>query len=540
MKLLSKLLTKKTSWLFPWGLIALFIAFVAVWFRFWQLGQNPSGMSWDEAYLGYVGKMMIETRRDDFGRFLPVVFESFGDFKAPLAVYLTGISTTIFGLSPWAVRLPFAVFGLATVAVVGGILGARTKSWAWSLLGAWLLTTLPWHIHFSRIGFEAGIALFGFALFLLGWQVLRDGEASLAKRMSGWASITLGVWIALYVYHSSKVVLPLAALAIGSWEIWFQAKIWRKRILEIVAASSIATIGLIPFMWGVLNGGLNRASQTLFWHSLLPNETIWQKGIENLTSHLGPGFWIFGATDTLRHGNGVHGVATITMVLALIAGTAWLLWKRQPSDDVLPLRRNSKAHTTHTDLWLWAVLTLIGLLPAVLGADVPHPNRALLAAVPFIVLLTLTLRLVWRNLQGNTRQLVMAIVLLFSALETARYWQNLTLHYAADSSAAWLDGTREVSWWAATQASRGSSVAMTTATGEPDIFFAFVTDWPYDRYRWYDFGNVRFVEQNSLADSGAQYLISILEIDHLDYTLLNIVPREDGLPAYLIYVRSTE
>lgn len=525
-------------WLLPWGLILAFTLFVAAWFRLWDLGTNPTGLSWDEAYLGYVGKMVVQTHRDEFGVFMPTVFKSFGDYKAPLAIYLSGISTTLFGLSTWAVRLPFALAGVMSVGVITAVVGVRTKSWGWGLLAGWLLATLPWHIHFSRVGFESGLALLGYCLFLLGWQVVRHPELVDWRRLAGWSSLLFGAWWALYVYHSAKVVIPLAGVSLAIWELSSAPSYWLKRWREILSVGALGIIGLAPFLLSLIQGSTTRANQVVFWKDLLPQETVWHRLFENITVHLGPSFWVNGATDSLRHGNGIHGVVTLTMITALLGGVALLLWVRQPHSFLKSFISWKKSNgEKHTDLWLWAWLCFVGLIPAILGAEIPHANRALLAVAPFIILTTLTLRLVWQYVQGNTRQLIIAMVLLFSALETANYWKDLMTNYPARSAAAWLEGNTAASQWAASQASGNRSVVVTKEYGEPEIFFAFVTNWSFDRYRWRDFGKVSFADQDKLEEFGAQAVVSAQPLDSSKYTLEGTIDRTDGLPAYWLYQR---
>lgn len=524
------------NWVFPWGMIATFIFLVTAWFRFWELGSSPTGITWDEAFLGYVGKMVITTRRDDYWRLLPLVFESFGDFKAPLAVYITGLSTTVLGLSPWAVRLPFAIAGTLTVGVTGALMGLRTKSWGWALLSSWFLATLPWHIHFSRVGFESGMALFGFSLVLLAWQMLRQPRLSLPTKWLAWILVWCGTWGALYVYHSSKIVIPAAAILIGAWELIFHWKIWKTRLLEIGAGIGVGVIGLIPFLWSLTQGGTTRGTQTFFWnqasHMSAPRELL-----HNIVSHLSPDFWVFGATQTLRHGTGVAGVSTITLCLALLIGLGWIIWLQQSRGRGT---FSSWFASLQSDLWIWGALTGVGILPALLGSEVPHSNRAFLAAVPLIVLTVLILKHMWETLQGNTKQLVIACVILFSFLETAAFWQDLTTSYNERSATAWLDGNLDVSRWAVSRAAAGETVTVTTEYGQPQIFYAFVTDLAPEKYRWKDYGGVSFASEDIVVKSQSDSIATAKKIESDNYILEGTIDREDGLPAFWLYKRISD
>src|SRR3989339_1391649 len=92
-------------------LLYLIIA-LSIFLRFWQLGQNPPSLTWDEAAWGYNAYSLGIDGRDEFGRFLPIDYlESFGDFKPPVYAYLDIIPVKIFGLNEFAVRFASAFFG---------------------------------------------------------------------------------------------------------------------------------------------------------------------------------------------------------------------------------------------------------------------------------------------------------------------------------------------------------------------------------------------------------------------------------------------
>lgn len=540
---------KTQTWLFPWGLIAAFILFVATFLRFSHLGTLPQGMTWDEAFLGYVGKMVITTGRDEHEDFLPIVFRSFGDYKAPLGVYLTGVSTSLFGLTPLATRLPYALAGVLTVGLVGGITWLRTRSWGWSLLAAWILAILPWHVHFSRLAFESGLAVFFFALFLMSWQALRQtAVVALKTKILWWSLLLTGVLGSIYVYHSSKIVLPLSILTIGIWEVFTAWPMWRARWREIFSAGVIGIMGLGPFFWSLQTGGLNRASQTLFWHHLHTQESWISRLAENILAHMSWDFLVLGAADTLRHGTGYAGVLTATQLIALILGATWLLWKHftKNSQTDLPTsqtsrwafwRKASAPELAADGIILWSLLTIIAFIPAIIGFEVPHPNRALLAVVPLTILATEGVKRLQATLQGNARQTLLATLILFTALESAAFWHDLTTEYPARSSAAWMEGRVEMSRWAGETAQNGTSVAITRDLGEPEIFFGFANDWPIERYRARDFGGVIFVDQDQLTNQNAARLVSSQPLTEPDLTLLTEIKRRDGLTQYWIYAR---
>jgi len=151
-----------------WLLVLIFVFFAGS-LKFYKLGQIPSGMTWDEAAIAYNGFAIASVHRDEWLEFMPVSFRSFGDYKAPLAIYLNGLFTSVFGLNLWAIRLPFALAGCLTT--IGGILLVwllvKNKVICLKFLSLSQATALasifwsfsPWHLLFSRVGFESGMAL---------------------------------------------------------------------------------------------------------------------------------------------------------------------------------------------------------------------------------------------------------------------------------------------------------------------------------------------------------------------------------------------
>src|SRR3989344_3496317 len=96
-------------------LLLTIIIVIASVLRLWQLGQVPISPDLDEAALGYNAYSILQTGRDEYGKFLPIVLRSFDDYKPALYSYLTIPSILIFGLNVFAVRLPSAIFGILTV-----------------------------------------------------------------------------------------------------------------------------------------------------------------------------------------------------------------------------------------------------------------------------------------------------------------------------------------------------------------------------------------------------------------------------------------
>lgn len=185
-----------------WIIFCIFLlAFVL---RFWQLGENPSSLDWDEASLGYNAYSILKTGKDEYGNFFPLSIRSFNDYKPPLYTYLTTIPVAIFGLNEFSTRFISALLGSLTVIIAYFLIKElfRNKSFIFYLLFLIFFAISPWHIQFSRIAFEANTALFfvicGIWLFLKG-----------IKKEKYFILSFIFFALSLYSYHSPRLVVPL-------------------------------------------------------------------------------------------------------------------------------------------------------------------------------------------------------------------------------------------------------------------------------------------------------------------------------------------
>lgn len=226
------------------------IILVAILLRFYKLGTNPPGLYWDEAVFGYDAYSILKTAHDHHGRFLPLFFESFGDWKLPVYHYLLVPSIAIFGLSEFAVRFPSALLGTLTVLFFYFLVKKLTNNLNLSLFCTLFLAISPWHIQFSRGGFESTVGLFfvvsGIYLFLLG----RLTFAFLLLIFS------------MYSYHAYRIFTPLlvtAALIIY----WPKIKDKTTKVLPSLIFSIVLLIPLIIFTFSP-QGRARAISQSAF------------------------------------------------------------------------------------------------------------------------------------------------------------------------------------------------------------------------------------------------------------------------------------
>lgn len=151
---------------FPILILIISIA-IGSFFRFYKIGETPAGVYVDEAALGYNAFSILKTGKDEFGKFMPIMFRSFATFQSPIYTYLTVPFVSIFGLSAFSTRLPSAIFGVLTIPLLYLLVkklypnvNRDLRSEIFPAFSALFLAISPWHIQYSRTAYETNIALF--------------------------------------------------------------------------------------------------------------------------------------------------------------------------------------------------------------------------------------------------------------------------------------------------------------------------------------------------------------------------------------------
>lgn len=224
---------KKLQWntLFFFSIIIL-----ACSLRLFQLDQVPPGVNRDEAALGYNAYSLLMTGKDEYGRFFPLSFQSFGDWKLPVYIYESAISVKLLGLNTFAVRLPSVIAGVISVILSFFLVKELFGKTSFALLTMFLFAISPWSLHLSRVASEANtavcIVLAGVLLFLKG------------IKKNNWLILLAAMLFALSfgTYASNYIFTPLLVLGL--------VFLYRKKIIK----NRFGIMALIVFI--VLSGFL--------------------------------------------------------------------------------------------------------------------------------------------------------------------------------------------------------------------------------------------------------------------------------------------
>lgn len=341
-------------------IILTFIVIVAAFLRLWQLGNVPPSPNWDEVSLGYNAYSILETGKDEYGKFLPLVLRSYDDYKPALYTYLTIPSVYFFGLNTFATRLPSALMGVVAVIAVYFLVNElfknqKTKKFILynfnftfgeivAVLTSFFLAISPWSVQFSRVAYEANS---GVTLNIIMVFFFLKGLKN--PKFLGLSAIFAGLGI--YAYQSEKAFVPLLVAAL--------VLIFRKQLFAIPRRylSLSILVGLIvvlPMFFYIFTNkeSLIRVTGTSMFNyktEFLPKYTDWlqqdkEKGdylgavlenrrfvyakriISNYLVHFDPNFLFAGVGDIQRHHAPNSGLIYFFEIPLILAGIYFLVF----------------------------------------------------------------------------------------------------------------------------------------------------------------------------------------------------------------------
>lgn len=249
-------------------LLLFLILTLALVLRFYRLGDWPPLYS-DEASYGYNAYSILTTGRDEWGKFLPLTIQSFGDYKPPMTAYLIIPSIAIFGLNEFAVRFPSALLGTLTVLLIYFL--AKEIHRGVALPAALLLAISPWHIHFSRMSMLVGIENFFLTLGVYAFIKFLKSPRWLFISVVSFAA-------AIHTYYGSRVTVPL--LVIGLSLLFYKSILSHKRTVIVSAVAGL--ILLAPLFWAMVRDPqtlLGRAKYMSIFYNDSVRSQLWKTSV---------------------------------------------------------------------------------------------------------------------------------------------------------------------------------------------------------------------------------------------------------------------
>lgn len=477
------------------------ITILAAILRFYHISSNPPGLYADEISFGYNAYSLLKTARDEYGIFLPAAIRSFDDYKTPLYAYLLIPSILIFNLTEIAVRLPSAIFGTLSVPLIYLISLKIFKRKKISLFGALLLAISPWHLQFSRAGFEANVMVFfevlGFTLFLYSKNRLKFLLAS---------AISFG--LAFNSYHAARIWIPLFFLAIA----FFYRKDILGSIYKITLSLLIFALFIIPTVLNFKQALIRGKEVSIFGKENAPKEFV-----QNYLAHFSPTFLFFSGDSIGRHSVSGMGELYVFQIPFVIIGIVALLKKTD---------RNYKLLLT------WLILSPI---PASIATPVPHALRSI-TSIPLWSIITAVGAVSFLNskIEKHFKYAAILLVGLIFAYNVFTYLHLYHIHYPKEKAADWSAGTKDMVLYVNDIKKSSENIYVTKDNGIPYIYFLFYTKYDPKTYQQEHGDNNHFDNYTfykgvwNFADTG-EYLVVADPGSHPGNLMKEIFINEDDL-----------
>lgn len=461
-------------------ILIILILLLAFLLRVYKVGEYPTGLNADEAAIGYNAYSLLETGKDEFGHSWPINFQSFNDFKPGLYFYFVLPFVKIFGLNELAVRLPSVILGTLTVLVVYLFvrrlkLNESPKNAEFlALATSFLLAISPWHLHFSRGGWESNASLF----FIVLGVYLFFSSLENPKRF---AFCALSFELSMYTYHSARIISPLLLLGLA---LFYKKDIFKKEKIKYVGtAIIIALITAIPLIKTFTSSeGTSRfsgvgifADQGPFWRvnelrgqhadlsglfpKILHNKVI-EYGVlffDNWMRHFNGNFLFINGDEIQRNRIPEMGQMYFVEIPFLILGIYFLLKNRPKNWQFL--------------LW-W-----LGISPAAsaLTFQSPHAIRALNMVIPLVILTGYGIAQSFFWLKSKTRlyQVLSIMYLVLFAWNFSYYLHQYYAHYHQTYPSAWEDGFKNMVSYLSENQEKYDKIYITDKYDQPYILTAF-------------------------------------------------------------------
>lgn len=187
-------------------LLIILVTLLGGFLRFYKNTINPPSLNGDEISMAYDAYSLLQTGRDQYGKFLPITFQSVGDYKNPVPIYLMTIPIKLFGLTDFAVRFQNAFFGTLMIPLIFIFLLKVLKDKLVAITAALFLAVSSWHIYYSRVEYETLIASFFVLLGIWAFMKIEEGRK--------WAFIS-GFFLTLTMYTAPapRLFVPIFVLA---------------------------------------------------------------------------------------------------------------------------------------------------------------------------------------------------------------------------------------------------------------------------------------------------------------------------------------
>ena len=442
------------------------ITFLGLILRLYNVDKIPRGFFCDEAATGYNAYTILKRGVDEYGKSFPLLFNSFGNNRLPLPIYMTVPFIAIFGLNEFSTRLASVFFGTVTISIIYFLLkNTFPKRKSIGFFGAFFLAIAPWHIHFSRTALESIYLPFFISLGLLLFVLF----ARRKKPIFLYLSFT-GLALGLYTYYPAYLVVPSTILLVSVLYIKKLLKFKKHFVLSLIAFFVVAA----PLIRAFFDGrALTRWNDgvSIFSKYKTPQE-ITSKVLYTYKAHFSPDFLFklgdidFPGQFILRHSVKGMGMLYWYELPLIVVALAYILIKRRKAG-----------------LLLLGILLMYPIGTTVTSSTNPFATRSIMGSIiwPMISALGASILL---EITGKYKAIYLSFLAIAVSLFLSRYLYLYHYEYPLYSSGylGWQAGPRQIMQIFLRNKDNYDDLIMVGSLNAPNIFLNFYD--PDNECKW--------------------------------------------------------
>jgi 4-amino-4-deoxy-L-arabinose transferase-like glycosyltransferase len=502
------------------NILIILILILALFLRFYKLGSFPA-LNADEAAIGYNAFSLLETGMDEHGNPWPIHFQSFNDFKPGLYFYMVMPFVKLLGLTELAVRIPNALLSSLTVLYIFGLtkIFFRENKNRVAELSALFLAISPWHIHFSRGGWEVGVSTFFITAGI--YHLLNNFEYKKSRDL--FLSVFFFV-CSLYAYHAARVIAPILFFSVA---LLYKSVILRNLKIFVFAAF-FGILLLMPLAKDLMTGEvlsraagvglfadpgpINRINEQRGEHTIITSLTA--KVLHNRPINYGLSFlanwashyygeFLFLTGDSIERNKVPEtGQMYLFDIIFLAIGFAGLLKTRPDKRSYIIL--------------IWLVLAP---LAAALTFQAPHALRAQNMAVPLVILsalgLTTLLSILKDFEKGRYLKAAVAVLTILILWNFSRYQHMYWKHMQQTFPFSSQYGVKELVQYIEDEGQKYETVVVTEKYDQPYILFLFYLKYPPKDFQFRHSLTSRDIYGFSTVREFGKYKFGVIDFESL-------------------------
>lgn len=389
------------------------------------------------------------------------------------------------------------------------------------LIAAFLMTISPWHIHISRISFEAGLALLFIELSLFYFA------KSLKKSQYLYPTVIFAV-LSTYTYNSARIVIPILTLI---YLLLFTRRLKNKK--HVIGSALIGFLLLIPAIkqltsesavrWDIVSFATQpgytytiELARNNFEGPILAGKIIHNQYTHythhltaNIFKHFDPSFLFLKGDSYTQRSVQNYGLLHLMEAPLLIYGLYLLTRKKKLLKFILPL----------------AIITVI---PGSITVNAPSALRSLNFIIPALFIESLGVAALINQLKKHSYTLlILAVASLYI------FANKIYLDYPQAYASDWQYGYKEAVQYVMEEYDNVENIYFTTKKGEPYIYTLFFgnfdpeffqdsnnsaktqdpTGWTHvthlDKFVYVNFSLDEFLPEKIISESGDVFLIAL-------------------------------